>query len=90
MQLSSAIATMAMILGAIAIAGHAVGEDSTTPPAARQTQQERLDARELARRAAVVEQKKRKQAFDLACNKPLKSEAEVDSCRAAYKRLKLE
>jgi len=75
MQLSTAIATMAILLGAIVVA-----------PAIPQTQQEKIDAREAARRTAVEEQRKRKEAFQRACSNP-RTEAELDTCRAAYKRL---
>jgi hypothetical protein len=75
MQLSTAIATMAIVLGAIVVA-----------PAIPQTQQEKVEAREAARRAAIEEQQKRKVAFQRACSKA-RTEAELETCRAAYKRL---
>jgi len=85
MQLSTAIATMAIVLGAIVVAGHATGNENG-PPAIQQTQQEKVEAREAARRAAVEEQQRRKEAFQRACSKA-RTEAELDTCRAAYKRL---
>lgn len=85
MQLSTAIATMAIVLGAIVVAGHATGEENG-PPAIQQTQQEKIDAREAARRAAVEEQQRRKVAFQRACRNA-RTEVELDTCRAAYKRL---
>jgi len=85
MQLSSAIATMAVVLGAIVVAGHATGDENGSP-AIQQTQQGKVEAREAARRAAIEEQQKRKDAFQRACSKA-RTQAELDTCRAAYKRL---
>lgn len=88
MDLSRTIATMAVVLGVILAAGYASGEQPA--PAAgvtRPTAQDRMEAREAQRRAAVEEQQRRKDAFERACSKPLKSEAELDLCRAAYRRL---
>jgi hypothetical protein len=62
MELSRAIASMAVVLGVILAAGYAQGEAG----APQQTAQD---------------------AFERACNKPLKSEMEFALCRAAYKRL---
>jgi len=39
MELSTAIATMAIILGAIVVAGHAVGDDNAPPPKEQSAQQ---------------------------------------------------
>ena len=39
MELSTAIATMAIILGAIVVAGHAVGDDNPPPAPTEQTTQ---------------------------------------------------
>jgi hypothetical protein len=45
--------------------------------------------REAQRRAAVEEQQRRKEAYERACSKPLKSQTELDQCRTAYKRLEM-
>lgn len=84
MQLSMAIASMAVVLGVVAVAGYAIGEDAAAPaaPKATVTMQKKADER-----AALQEYQKRKEAFQRACNKPLNSAADVDLCRAAYKRL---
>ena len=88
MELSKTIGMMAVVLGVVLAAGFAVGEDGAQnaakpPPTVRMT----LEEREAQRRAALEEQQKRKDAFERACNKPLKSEMDFDRCRAAYKRL---
>ena len=87
MDLSRTIASMAVVLGVILAAGYAQGEGAAPAGAPKITAQDRLVEREAQRRAAVEEQQKRKDAFERACNKPLKSETDFDLCRAAYKRL---
>ena len=85
MELSRAIATMAVVLAVVLAAGYAVGEDAV--PVTKQTAQQKTDAREVQRRAALEEQQKRKDTFDRSCNKPLKSDTDYDLCRAAYRAL---
>jgi hypothetical protein len=51
--------------------------------------QMKVDEREAQRRAALEEQQRRKDAFERACNKPMKSDTDRDLCRVAYKRLDL-
>lgn len=90
MKLSTAIASMAVVLGVILAAGYANGEAPISSAGATQpTAQEKVEAREAQRRAAVEEQQRRKEAFERACNKPLKTDTEMDSCRNAYKRLQV-
>jgi hypothetical protein len=38
---------------------------------------------------ALKEQQERKDAFERACNKPMKTDMDFDLCRTAYKRLQL-
>ena len=88
MELSKTIGTMAVVLGVVLAAGFAVGEEGAQSTAKQATTgQIRLEEREAQRRAALEEQQRRKDAFERACNKPLKSEMDFDLCRAAYKRL---
>ena len=80
MDLSNAVAAMALLLAGIVIGGYstAYGEElGRETPAAR----------EAARRVAVVEQQRRKEDFARLCAKPVKSTAEMEACRAAYRRL---
>jgi hypothetical protein len=70
-------------------ARYAQGESGEPAAPKTVTVQERLEAREAQRRAAVEEQQRRKDAYERACSKPIKSEAELDHCRAAYKRLEI-
>ena len=88
MDLSTTIASMAVVLAVILAAGHAYGE-AVAPAVGKPTAQEKVVEREAQRRAAVEEQQKRKDAFERACNKPMKSDSDFDLCRAAYKRLQL-
>ena len=81
---------MAVLLGVILAAGYAQGEaGQPAAPNKTVTVQERLEAREAQRRAAVEEQQRRKNAYEQACSKPINSQAELDQCRAAYKRLEI-
>ena len=96
MELSRTIGTVAVVLGIVLAAGFAVGEDGA--PATKQgistaegskTGQAKVDEREAQRRVALEEQQKRKDTFERACNKPLKTDMDFDLCRTAYKRLQL-
>jgi hypothetical protein len=78
---------MAVVLGIILAAGYAQGESAAPAGATKMTAQDKLVEREAQRRVAVEEQQKRKDAFERACNKPLRTDTDFDLCRAAYKRL---
>ena len=87
MELSRTIASTAVVLAVILAAGHAYGEPAVPPGMPKQTAQERVAEREAQRRIAVEEQQKRKDAFERACNKPIKSDTDFELCRTAYKQL---
>ena len=87
MELSKAVASLALILGMLVAAGYASGTESRWQTAAKMTVQEQLIAREAMRRAALVEHHKRKEDFTRLCAKPLMSNAELEACRVAYRRL---
>ena len=105
MELSRTIGTVAVVLGIVLAAGFAVGEDgapatkgmtsptlaqaSPTEAQASKTGQMKVEEREAQRRVALEEQQKRKDAFERACNKPMKTDMDFDLCRTAYKRLQL-
>ena len=86
MELSKVVASLAIILGAVLATGHARG-DGPSPAAARQTVQERLLAREAMQRAALREHYRRKEDVARLCNRPLTSPADLEACRAAYRKL---
>ena len=86
MELSKVVASLAIILGIMLATGHARGEGPSVP-AVRQTVQERLVAREAMQRAALAEHHRRKEDVVRLCNRPLYRPAELEACRAAYRRL---
>jgi hypothetical protein len=88
MELSRTIASMAVVLAVILAAGHAYSE-AVVAEAAQPTAQQKVEKREAQRRVAVEEQQKRKDAFERACSKPMKSDSDRDHCRTAYKRLQV-
>ena len=86
MQLSTAIGTLALLLAAALVAGHALGEDAF-PPASTPTMQKKVDEREAQRRAAAADQQKRKEEFAKRCTKPLKTPFELEECRVVYRQM---
>ena len=88
MELARTVASLAVVLGIILAMGHAFGDDAADGASApKPTVVPKTADREAARRAAVQEQERRKAEFARACNKPLKSDAEMSQCREAYRRL---
>jgi hypothetical protein len=76
MKLSLAIALIACLLAIALVAGYASGTERGT-----------LAEREAARRLAAAEHQKRKEDFARRCGKSLVTAAELEACRAAYRRL---
>ena len=105
MELSRTIGTVAVVLAVVLAAGYAVGEDGGPAKQAAFTQiqvqaapaqgtpaktgQAKVEEREAQRRVALEEQQRRKDAFERACNKPMKTDMDFDLCRNAYKRLQI-
>lgn len=87
MELSRTVGSTAIVLAIILVAGHALGEATSGSTAPTPTVQQKVEEREAQRRSAIEEQQRRKEAYQRACQRPLRTEAEVDLCRAAYKRL---
>ena len=86
MELSKVVASLAIILGAALATGYARG-DGPSGPAARETVQDRLVAREAMQRAALQEHHRRKEDVVRLCNRPLNSPADIEACRVAYRKL---
>ncbi len=86
MQLSTVIGTLALLLAAALVAGHALGEDAL-PPASTPTIQKRIDEREAQRRAAAAVHQKKKEEFTKRCTKPLNTPFELEQCKAAYRQM---
>ena len=78
MELSKTIGTMAVVLAVVLAAGYAVGEDNVPAPTRTKTALEKK---------ALEEQQKRRDHFERMCNKPLKTDVERQTCRAAYRAL---
>jgi hypothetical protein len=86
MQLSTVIGTLALLLAAALVAGHALGEDAL-PPASAPTIQKKVDEREAQRRAAAADQQRKKDEFAKRCTKPLKTPEELESCKQVYRTM---
>ena len=87
MQLSTAIGTLALLLAAALVAGHALGEDALPPASTPTTIQKRVDEREAQRRAAAAVQQRKKDEFARRCSKPLKTPAELEECKQVYRSM---
>lgn len=87
MQLSTIIGSIALVLAGVLVTGYAAGDESIQTPAIKETAQNKVDEREAKRRAAVAEHKKRKEDFARRCTKPGLTDAELEACRVAYRRL---
>lgn len=80
MDLSKAVAALALAFAVMLITDYA---RAAGPEAAGNAS----TAREAARRVALAEHQLRKREFARLCAKPVKSIAEMEACRAAYRRL---
>jgi hypothetical protein len=87
LQLSTAIGTLALLLAAVLVAGHALGDDAIPPASAPTTMQKKVDEREAQRRAAAADQKKKQEEFAKRCTKPVKTPYELEECRTVYRQM---
>ena len=93
MQLSTAVASFALLLAAALATGHAFSQDGPspyptgTPAQAPKTAHAKVEEREALRRAAAVDQQKKKDYFTRRCTKPYKTQVEMEECRAFYRSL---
>jgi hypothetical protein len=92
MELSKIVGSMAVAIGVVVAAGHAVGEEEKNlqgaPAPQKTTVQKRIEDREAQRRQEMAEQQRRKEEFSRRCNSSaLKSEQEAQFCRVAYRKL---
>ena len=76
MDLSKAVAALALMLAGVLIGGYSRAAEPDT-----------RTAREAARQVALAEHQRRKEDFARLCAKRLMSTAEMEACRAAYRRL---
>jgi len=82
---SIVVGSIALVLAGVLATGQAFGQEIITPPLP--TAQEKLDQREALRRAAVVDQQRRKDDFARNCLRPTLSDSQLEACRAAYRKL---
>ena len=80
MDLSKAVAALALVLAGALIGGY-------SQAAGPQTAADAGAAREAARQVALAEHERRKQDYARLCAKPVKNNVEMEACRAAYRRL---
>lgn len=88
MQLSTVVASVALVLAAALAVGHVLGQD--IPPQSEPTpvtMQKKVDEREAQRRAAAADQQKRKEEFARRCTKPVKTPFELEECRIVYRQM---
>jgi hypothetical protein len=78
-----------MLLAAALATGHAFGQDAISPQASapKKTAHMKVEEREALRRAAAVDQQKKKDYFTRRCSKPHKTQIEMEECREFYRKL---
>jgi hypothetical protein len=79
------VGALALALAGMLAAGQALAE--STRPLTRQTAHEKAVEREAMRRAAVEAHEKKKAEFKRDCTKGDLNPAQLEACRAAYRRL---
>ena len=82
---SIVVGSIALVLAGVIASGQAFGQEVIKEPLP--TAQEKLDQREALRRAAVVDQQRRKDDFARNCLRPALSDSQLEACRAAYRKL---
>lgn len=91
MQLSTVVASVALVLAAALAVGHALGQDipprSDSGAESKVTMQKRVDEREAQRRAAAADQQKKREQFARHCNKAVKTPYELEECRSFYRQM---
>ena len=86
MNTSILVGSIALVLAGVLATGRAFGQETVKLPPP--TAQEKTEQREVLRRAAMLDHQKRKDEFARNCLKPAQlSEAQLDACRAAYRKL---
>jgi hypothetical protein len=79
------VGSIAIVLAGVLATGHAFGQDIVSPP--MPTGQEKMEQREVVRKAAMLDHQKRKEEFARNCIKPALSESQLEACRTAYRKL---
>ena len=73
-------------LAAALAAGHVLGQD-TPPQSEPKAMHKKVEEREAQRRAAAVDQQKKRDEFARRCSKPLKTPHELEECRVVYRQM---
>ena len=79
------VGSIALALAGVLAMGQALAE--TARPASRQTAHEKAVEREALRRVAMEDHQKRSEEFKRNCTRRDLSPAQLESCRAAYRKL---
>ena len=87
MQLSTVVASAALVLAAALAVGHALGQDIPPQSETKVTMQKKVDEREAQRRAAAADQQKKREQFARQCNKPVKTPYELEECRTVFRQM---
>ena len=87
MNTSIVVGSIALVLAGVLATGHAFGRGSHQARAAAHRAGEDWDQREALRRAAVLDQQKRKDEFARNCLRPALSDSQLERRRAAYRKL---
>jgi len=87
MQLSTVVASAALVLAAALAVGHALGQDIPPQSETKVTMQKKVDERAAQRRAAAADQQRKKEEFARRCTKAIKTPNELEECRTVYRQL---
>ena len=88
MDLSKAVASLALLCGLLLVVGYSRAQPQPIESViAMPTAHQKVEAREMKRKAAMVEQQRRRGEFERLCRKAMMSPAELETCRVAYREL---
>ena len=80
MDLSKIIAALALVLAGVLVSQYSQAAERETAPKS-------FAAREAMRQVAMAEHERRKQDVARLCGKPITTNAQMEACRAAYRKL---
>ena len=86
MDLSRTVASLALLLSLLLVVGYSRAQPALGVIAVP-TAQQKVEEREAKRRAAMIEQQRRRDDYERLCRRPLMSPAELEGCRLAYRQL---
>ena len=80
MDLSKLIAALALVLAGVLVSQYSQAAERETAPKS-------VAAREALRQVALAEHERRKQDVTRLCGKQITTNAQLEACRAAYRKL---